>query len=156
MIVEYAQLLSTAIRITTGKKVVHKGRTLYLLKGESLTDESPYLTCKKAYNVTHPNHPCGVWARESSSNFDALKILALALCAEYTKRYSKVHKTEAVIRRLPKHKIPEGAFSYPPKVMPEEFRRRALVQSYREFYIGAKTFAKWKYTKTPKWYLQEP
>lgn len=48
MIVESAQMLSTAIHV--------------------LTDSDPEI-CGDLYKKTHPNHPCNVWLRESSANF---------------------------------------------------------------------------------------
>ena len=49
------------------------------------------------YKRTHYNHPCTKWVRESSRNYEWLLIHAYALCDEYTRRYDKVHKTQAVI-----------------------------------------------------------
>lgn len=41
------------------------------------------------YKLTHKNHPCAVWARESYSNFIWLLNLFEALCEEYTVRYGR-------------------------------------------------------------------
>ena len=40
------------------------------------------------------NHPCTIWARESSKNFQWLVDHCLALCKEYTVRYGRKHKVE--------------------------------------------------------------
>lgn len=50
------------------------------------------------YKNTHRNHPCTVWARSSKDNYHWLLEHGMALCNEYTSRYSKIHKSEAVIR----------------------------------------------------------
>jgi len=71
MVLESAQLLSTALR---------------------------ECGIKYGYKATHINHPCSIWARTNQANFLWLYRHGLALCAEYTRRYSKVHKSEAVIR----------------------------------------------------------
>ena len=46
------------------------------------------------YKLTHANHPCAKWARESVGNYHWLVEHFEALCAEYTRRYGKVHKCE--------------------------------------------------------------
>ena len=49
------------------------------------------------YKSTHVNHPCNVWIRKRQANWEWLFKHGLALCAEYTKRYGKVHKCEQII-----------------------------------------------------------
>ena len=49
------------------------------------------------YKRSFYNHPCTKWVRESARNYEWLLLHAYALCAEYTSRYDKVHKSEAVI-----------------------------------------------------------
>lgn len=46
------------------------------------------------YKLTHKNHPCNIWTRESLDNYIWLCIHALELCYEYTRRYNKTHKTQ--------------------------------------------------------------
>lgn len=45
------------------------------------------------YKPTHANHPCNVWARQSQANYNWLFEHFIALSEEYTKRYSKIHKS---------------------------------------------------------------
>lgn len=52
------------------------------------------------YKSTHKNHPCNVWARESSENWGWLYVHGAALCREYTRRYGKVHACEAKYMEL--------------------------------------------------------
>ena len=49
------------------------------------------------YKLSHRNHPCSIWARESLSNYLYLCELGLELCKEYTYRYGKRHKSQDVI-----------------------------------------------------------
>jgi hypothetical protein len=49
------------------------------------------------YKVTHINHPCSVWARESKDNYNWLLAHFVALCNEYTNRYSRIHKCESLL-----------------------------------------------------------
>ena len=69
MTLETAQMLSTAIN--------------------ELGGQAPYKSA-------HVNHPCSVWARETLSNFEWLWEHGINLAQEYTARYGKVHKSEAV------------------------------------------------------------
>lgn len=72
MILETAQLLSTAVR-----EVAPEGAKL-----------SPLL-----YKATHRNHPCALWARETQGNFAWLVQYGVALAVEYRVRYGKQHKS---------------------------------------------------------------
>ena len=49
------------------------------------------------YKKTHQNHPCVVWAAESSYNYNYVLELAQALSDEYTFRFGKRHKSQDVI-----------------------------------------------------------
>jgi len=134
MILEYAQLLSTAHHVLDGE---------------------PEVAC---YKKTHVNHPSAVWSRENTSNYRWLWSLLDNLCKEYTVRYQRVHKTEssgivAGLRILPKN-ITEGAFTQPPQCMPDYCKDDTdAIIGYRNYYIKEKSYmAKWKNTKIPAWY----
>lgn len=45
----------------------------------------------------HAKHPVTLWAQKHWNNWNIVMAHGLALCAEYTKRYGKVHKAQAVI-----------------------------------------------------------
>lgn len=130
MIVEYAQLLSSA---------------------HHLSDSA---FAKDCYKLTHKNHPCAIWVRESKANYIWLYNLFNSLCAEYTARYNKVHKTYIekgpVLQNVPDLSW-KGLTPFP-QAMPEEFRRDDAVEAYRAYYRGAKKeIATWK-TKVPEWF----
>mgnify|MGYP000607032860 CR=1 FL=1 len=57
---------------------------------DQVTDQVPY-------KLSHKNHPCSIWSRESLSNYLYLCELGLELCYEYTYRYGKKHKSQSVI-----------------------------------------------------------
>lgn len=138
MILETAQLLSTCVSI--------------IKVDIDVTD--------KIYKPTHVNHPCTIWVRTSSKNFEWAITHALALCEEYTRRYKKTHKSKAIILFIQELyitnqlKFDSEAFTDPPKCMPDQYRiSESVVECYREFYIRDKSrFAVWKYTPTPKWF----
>lgn len=111
-------------------------------------------TCGGPYKPTHRNHPCTVWA-EWSDNAAWLRELGLALCAEYTYRYDKVHRCEAVIRGinprealLTRHTPKARRFAL---AMPDEHKQDCPVQSYRSYYKTKRHLFKWKRRDTPKW-----
>ena len=52
------------------------------------------------YKTTHKNHNCNIWARTSTENWHWLWQHGKELCKEYTFRYGKVHKCEAVLDGL--------------------------------------------------------
>ncbi|XGA08532.1 MAG: pyrimidine dimer DNA glycosylase/endonuclease V [Wolbachia endosymbiont of Xenopsylla cheopis] len=49
------------------------------------------------YKLTHHNHPCSIWSRQSQANFSWLVDYGIAICKEYSFRYNKIHKSEKVI-----------------------------------------------------------
>ena len=107
------------------------------------------------YTLSHKNHPCSIWARESLSNYLYLCELGLELCYEYTYRYGKRHKSQDVIEWCIVNKpgIADIGFTEPAKAMPDEYKVESVVQSYRNYYMGAKSgFAVWKNREKPFWF----
>jgi hypothetical protein len=111
------------------------------------------------YKLTHKNHPCNVWTRESLSNYVYLVDLALELCKEYTYRYGKIHKSEQYIRKLGEimPKIDDIGFTIPARAMPDEYKTKKdnitledVIESYRNYINGDKKhiFA-WKKRQIP-------
>ncbi len=110
------------------------------------------------YKSAHVNHPCSVWARETLGNFIWLYDHGKALAKEFTHRYGKVHKSEAVIQECMDLLRPLNLYNLKrtphPLCMPDEYKTDDVVESYRRFYIGEKAgFAQWnKTTKPPAWW----
>ena len=97
MIVEYAQLLSTAHRILDGNQYFDKsktGRKIHRWKLDQYRED-------KLYHAVSWNHPSAIWARESFDHYQWLWNLASELCQEYRHRYGgaddKQHKSSLVI-----------------------------------------------------------
>lgn len=100
------------------------------------------------------NHPCAVWARESIYNYAWLYKLGVALCAEYSLRYGRIHACQqhfhAAFRVLPA--LPREPATNAPQCMPPQYKGPDAVRAYRAYYVGEKMgFAKWRHTETPKW-----
>ena len=110
------------------------------------------------YKLSHRNHPCSIWARESLSNYLYLCELGLELCKEYTYRYGKRHKSQDVIEwcLINKPNIADKEFTEPARAMPDEYKSNCVVESYRNYYIGEKSkIAVWKNRETPEWFKME-
>lgn len=126
--------------------------TAQLLCGvHHMTDHS---TVQIPYKLSHKNHPCAIWARESLTNYLYLGELGLELCREYTHRYGKIHKSQEIIEwcLINKPQIQDVGFTTPPKAMPEEYKTEDVIESYRKYYLGAKkTFLSWKERQIPEW-----
>ena len=106
------------------------------------------------YSATHKGHPCTIWAGRSQGNWDWLVQYGMALCEEYTKRYNKRHKSEAIIRYCGELNIQFERQEQTPfaQAMPPQYKNDCVVTAYRAYYMGEKAgFATWK-TQTPDWW----
>jgi len=83
MILETAQLLSTAIYKTGGTG---------------------------PYRLTHASHPCSIWAAESDLNYRWLVTYFISLNKEYTLRYGRTHKSFSLLNQFTEYadKMPKG------------------------------------------------
>lgn len=108
------------------------------------------------YRKTHANHPCAHWVRESSANYSWACCLGLELCLEYTRRYSKIHKSQAVIEwAMENYLRNDGELTPFPQCMPEQYHDEDVVEAYRRYYRGEKaSFAKWKNSE-PYWWQEQ-
>jgi len=151
MILEYAQLLSTAHRVLDGTLIDGYSKTGRKQKRYVLSDDRDSIL----YSATHINHPSAVWVRKSNKNYDWLYVMWRELMDEYTYRYNKVHACEKLIiplRRVP-YKIPKGEFTEPTPAMPDHYKVPGdSIQSYKNYYLGDKTrMFKWKLREPPSW-----
>lgn len=106
------------------------------------------------YRMTHRNHPCALWTRESLQNYRWLVDLGLAICGEYTHRYGKVHKSQAVIEWCGNNEPSLNDSERTPFVqaMPSDLRSDDPVESYRRYYLLEKSHLfSWKKRKAPEW-----
>jgi hypothetical protein len=153
MIVEYAQLLSTAHRILDGVPVVSKRATTGRQQTTYHLDDD---RDGVLYRATHFNHPSAVWVRKRESHYRCLFNLWIALMDEYTYRYGKIHSTSRLVSHLnkpPKNiKFGDG-FDQPTPAMPDKYIVPGdSVQSYKNYYLGAKTeMFRWKNRDKPYW-----
>jgi hypothetical protein len=154
MIIEYAQLLSTAHRVLDGFEGYGASKSgNRQVKIWTLHDSSDDILYKAAY----VNHPSNVWVRQSGHNYNYLWTLWHYLCLEYSNRYNnKKHSTyeklKSHLSQIPQIYSREG-FKEPPLCMPDECKRDDAVTAYRSFYRSHKReFATWK-NQVPDWFI---
>ncbi len=156
MIIEYAQLLSTAHRVLDGtsNNVLTKSKRKYT----TWIHPNPLME-STLYKSTMRNHPSAIWVRESITHYEYLKELWVHLCDEYTHRYGKTHSTYIKLKDVLKINptlIPTLPFKDPPPAM-SHFSDCIVpnnsVYSYYNYYIVAKNyFARWTNRPIPEWY----
>ena len=153
MILEYAQLLSTAHRVLDGTEIIALSNSGRRMKRWKLPDERDCVL----YEATHLSHPSTIWARQSSANYKWLGKLFNFLLNEYTFRYGKTHATNRLLLPLFDFpiKIPVKTFTEPPSVMPEKFKvADDSVLSYRNYYQTEKIkLFSWKNRPLPDWLI---
>jgi hypothetical protein len=150
MIVEYAQLLSTAHRVLDGVEYVDTSSGRKIKRWKLDSSYEPIL-----YKATHINHPSAVWVRQSYKNYMWLRSLLYRLCKEYTYRYGKVHKVQScglyeALSYAPIN-IKTSIFTEPTPAMPDIYKVVGdSVQSYINYYLGDKQrMFKWKNRDVP-------
>ena len=156
MVIEYAQLLSTAHRVLDGVELNGLSASGRKRKFWTLGDSRDYTL----YKATHINHPSAIWVRQSDKNYLWLANMLVALCEEYTHRYTKIHKVEkdglcyVLLKNIP-HNIRNSDFTQPTPAMPDNVKIAGdSIKSYRNYYINNKThLANWKKRTTPEWYI---
>lgn len=130
-----------------------------------LADEVPKEK-QPPWGLTHVNHPCTIWTRESAENYFWHLELMNCLLIEYTSRYQKHHKSEPVCHWLGEN-VP---VNFPKKgrtpfaiCMNEDYKVKDnvtneydVVESYRNYYnIDKVRFAKWEpRSKAPSWFIK--
>jgi hypothetical protein len=154
MIIEYAQLMSTAHRILDGEEYTDLTANGRRIKRWRLNDNREGRLMK----ASHINHPSGIWTRASNSNYIWLFNMWWCLLTEYTHRYGKVHSCARLLNDLmvlPKN-ISEGPFTEPTPAMPDDRKIPGdSLKSYHQYYIHNKNhFAKWTKREIPEWYTE--
>ena len=156
MIVESAQMLSTAHRMLDGiltKRPSKSGKRV--LKYYELLDSREDLI----YKAVHHNHPCTIWTRESVANYKWHYEHFVALCKEYTYRFGKVHSSYTALKDILKHppinlaKTERTPFALAMGDSPE-CMFDCPVKSYQAFYQKKQKRFKmdWKSRPTPEWF----
>jgi hypothetical protein len=161
MILEYAQLLSTAHRVLDGVLTVGLSESGRKRKQYVLSDSREQML----YSATHVNHPSAVWVRQSVQNYMWLAELLECLCGEYSYRYGKVHKVQRdglmqlLKNEFPKN-LPIASFTEPTPAMPDDVKVVGdSIASYHNYYFKNKQhLISWKgkinSRPTPRWWSE--
>ena len=151
MIIEYAQLMSTAHRFLDGELYLDKTKNNRNIQRWRLTSNEDVI-----YKASHLNHPSNIWTRKTSANYQYMHEMWIALCKEYTLRYNKKHltqiKLESILCNHPDN-IPQGDLTELPQAMPDDAKMPNVVDAYRNYYnVYKSSFAQWTNRKAPEWF----
>ncbi len=151
MILESAQLLSTAHRVLDGMMVNGLSATGRKKKTWILPDSRE----STLYQSTHINHPSAVWCRQSIQNYTWLSDHLYALLDEYTYRYEKRHKCTdiAYLLQSPPFALKAWDWTPMPSAMADEYKiSDDALTNYRNYYkIGKSKMHAWKKRDKPEW-----
>lgn len=152
MILESAQLLSTAHRVLDGHEFQDKSKTGRKVRRWVLDDSRDAVV----YTATHINHPSAIWCRESVENYNWLVDHFFALMQEYTYRYNKTHKCFGDLSYMlqsPPNNLKEWDWTPMPSAMADEYKiSDDPLTNYRNYYkIGKSNMHKWTNRKPPEW-----
>ena len=160
MIVEYAQLMSTAHRVLDGDQ--YEGRSRAGRRIRRWLHPNKKME-EVLYKASHIKHPSGLWCRTTTANYKWLYEHFIASCNEYTHRYGRTHLTEVKLAKV---------FKNPPKNLPEGpqtefavaiaqhmtcrqvpgFDKLPVVKKYQQYIIKDKPFAVWTTRVKPVWF----
>lgn len=157
MIVESAQMLSTAHRMLDGKIEKKPSKSGKTMVNHWLLDD-PYME-SKLYKAVHTGHPCTKWTMESAQNYRWHFYHFSALGKEFEYRRNKKHATiELLLDDLAHLPInitegPRTEFAQAMKAYPECMVEGNAVEAYRNYYHKAKPFAQWQWGReAPHWW----
>lgn len=108
------------------------------------------------YSLSHKNHPCSIWARESKENWLWLLSLGLCLYEEYRFRYGdRQHSAGKVLLWCYENQptLKSKGITQRPLCMPDKYKfGRSAVLCYRRYYIGDKRkLFEWTKRDVPYW-----
>jgi hypothetical protein len=157
MIVESAQMLSTAHRILDGVEEMRPSKS-----GKRMVKYWRHRNSNLEnvlYRVAHQNHPCTIWTMRSNNNYNWHYVHFVALCEEYKYRYGKTHLTDTKLREVlstPPTNIDVGYLTQQPLAMKSnpECMFEDVVKSYRAYYQTKQDRFKMVWTKReiPEWF----
>lgn len=157
MIVESAQMLSTAHRLLDGKPyydTTRNGRKI--LRYDMSSSEDLF------YKAVHTKHPSTIWTTESDKNYMWHYKHFIALCKEYTYRYGRIHSTETkmseILARPPRNITITDTLTKFRLAMSQfpECIKECPVESYQRFYVTKQERFKMSWTKreVPEWFVK--
>jgi len=160
MIIESAQMLSTAHRLLDGEQYEDKTKAGRRIKRWRLSNK---VNEDIIYKASHIKHPSTVWVMDNVLHYNWLYKHMIALNDEFKLRYNHtenhmtIRKLGEILRNPPKN-IPINKISTDPTpAMPDECKIPGdVVGSYRKYYVMKKReMASWKEPAViPDWYVE--
>lgn len=132
MILESCQMLCTVLNTQHGFQV------------------APFKSC-------HHKHPSTLWASASSDNWAALAFHCEEMIGEFSRRFHRPHKCQAVLDRcadiFDACRFDLEEITPLPLCMPEEYKGDTIVESYRRYYASKPNI---RYPKdcVPQWFYE--
>ena len=157
MVLEEGQMLSTVHRVVDGKEITGKTKSGRNQKQWVLPDKRE----DTLYKACHVNHPCTIWARETTANYKWAASFFEEVAKEYTWRYSRQHMTHSKLNRLiknpPNNIDPSLELTPFPLAMgaaPHCIDKANPIQSYRDYYFFKRDSFNMRWTKRdkPSWF----
>ena len=150
MIIEYAQMLSTAHRMLDDESYYGLSKNGRKIQRWRLEEDREDIL----YKASHINHPSTRWVRENAIQYQYAYDMFTALCDEYTYRYERIHMTDSKLREL-LNNIPNniqlGEWSEPPQCMPDDVKMVSSIDGYHKYYNKyKKDFAVWTARPIPE------
>lgn len=158
MILEAGQMLCVAHWIGALKSVNKElGDFKRVREAKWYAEENADPSLIPPWTLTHTRHPCTIWTSENTGNYMWHVQLMRSLLDEYTLRYKKTHKSEAVYNWLSAktpHMMPKSLMTEHPQCMPDDCKvPNNPVAAYRNYYHKYKAYmAKWNKGETPSWW----
>jgi Pyrimidine dimer DNA glycosylase len=157
MILESAQLLSTAHRVLDGEMT--QGIRINLETGKSRKVKAWVLPDAREhviYAATHMNHPSAIWCRQSVENYLWLVEHFFALMNEYIHRYKKIHACNGELSYMlqsPPFNLKEYDMTPMPSAMDDQYIvSKDSLTNYRNYYkLGKVKFHQWTNRQPPEW-----
>ena len=163
MIIEHTQMLAAAYYHTLGiskKKEIAENQHIVdqLFKGwpRKHPDGSDH-----PYAISHVNHPCTIWTRESLDNFNWLIECTEELCQEFLNRWkNNPHSVKLIIdwMKLNPPKLVSKGITPFAAAMPICYQSSHAVISYKKYYAFKTTYmnVSWnKLNNQPEWWTPE-
>lgn len=100
------------------------------------------------------NHPCTLWAGETTANYDWTYQLLVQLIQEFFERHGGYHACCDLFGCLISNPCTHGGLTDRALSMPNEYKDKDPVVAYRAYYIEEKIIKKgmsWTKTMAPEW-----
>ena len=153
------------------KMLIETGQIMRaVLERWGIEKENVPLTSKGTrWRVTHRNHPSTLWAGDDYQNYGWVATHALAMVAEYKRRFGKVHACSRALydmalpslwmRLAPPGDPTNRGLDNLPMAMPDEYKTDDPIEAYREYYISKQytmgVAMKWTNCDPPSWFIRD-